>query len=260
MGQSSGVDMLDEDRTGWMELKSKVALVTGGTRGLGAAIVKRLSLEGCEVVSCARRIPKVAGGYAQAADSLPLVFEADVSQQAGATGLVQLVRERLGVPDILVNNVGYCGTTAKAWETPTDEFASSWAGNVMSAVWLTRLLLPEMLKRDRGIIVYISSQAGKRAVPRLAAYSASKFALMGFTQVVAKEIEGSCVKSLTICPAGMNTSMREAVFGDAANQQSPDAVAKTIVDVLSNTVEVPHGAEIIIRGGKIVHVERPRDY
>ena len=237
--------------------KSKVALVTGGSKGLGSALVSRfISDDNCSVVSCARHLPP---GTVSENPSHTFI-KADVSQEKEVDRLVSAVLEKHNTIDILVNNVGYGGKLEKAWLISSEQFKIHWINNFMSSVWTTRLVLPLMLDKGHGTIVYVSSQAGKRAVPGVSAYSASKFALVGFAQAVAKEISGSGVKVLTVCPAGMNTSMREELFHDSGKQQSVDTVAGIISDVISGVPDLPNGSEVLIRDGKIIHVECSRTF
>lgn len=207
------------------------------------------------MVSCARNSPD-----GTSAVDPHLFVKADVSQEMDAKRLVSEVNQRYEALDILVNSAGYGGSLGKAWDIPSEEFATHWANNMMTAVWLTRLVLPAMLARGQGTIVYVASQAAKRAVPGVSAYSASKFALVGFAQSVAKEIAGSGVKLLTVCPAGMDTPMREALFHDAARQQKPEIVANIVVDLIAGCPDLPSGSEVLIRGGSIVHVESSRSF
>ena len=98
--------------------------------------------------------------------------------------------------------------------------------------------------------------AGKRAVPKLAGYSASKFGVLALSQCIAKENIDKGVSSITICPGGMNTKMRERLFGkqDAQNQQSADFVADVVIDIVENKLQVESGGDIVVRHGKIVAI------
>jgi short-subunit dehydrogenase len=95
--------------------------------------------------------------------------------------------------------------------------------------------------------------AGQRAVPGVAVYSASKFGVLALSQAIAKENADIPLKCVTVCPGGMNTEMREAIFGkaDAEKQQSPDYVADVIFDVYHDKVQVESGGDIVIRHGQI---------
>jgi len=235
-----------------MRLKGKNALVTGGTKGLGLALVKSLSNEGANVVTCARSI--------SSSNKEPNVvyMEADISKEDEVSTLVKDIEESLGPVSLLINNVGYGGSLAKAWETDSDEVLKHWMTNTNAPISLIRKIIPSMLKNRDGTIVNIASQAGKRAVPGLSAYSSSKFALVGYADALAKEIEGTGVKCITICPAGMNTEVRRSLFDDAEKQQDPGVVAHLITDMICGSIPTMNGAEVIIKDGKVVSVEHSR--
>ena len=99
--------------------------------------------------------------------------------------------------------------------------------------------------------------AGVRAVPRLSAYSASKFGVLALTQAIAKENEASKIKCIAVSPGGMNTEMRSKLFGrkDAVKQQSPDFVADKIFKIANDKIKLSSGENIIIRHGKITGIQ-----
>jgi NAD(P)-dependent dehydrogenase (short-subunit alcohol dehydrogenase family) len=100
-------------------------------------------------------------------------------------------------------------------------------------------------------IINISSNAGKRAVPSIAAYSAAKFAVVALNQAMAKENLDNGLKCVCVCPGGTNTPMREKIFQDAAKQQSADFVAETIEEIISGKIETETGCDVIIRHGEV---------
>ena len=120
-------------------------------------------------------------------------------------------------------------------------------------VRILKKIIPIMKKQNEGTIINISSMAGKRGVPNLAIYSASKFAVIGLTQAIAKELKDTGVYCISVCPGGMNTGMREKVFGaeDAKKQQNPKFVANVVKDILLGRIKVPNGGDIVIRHGEI---------
>lgn len=235
-----------------MRLKGKIALVTGGTKGLGQALIKSLSSEGARVITCARSI--------SSSDKVQNVvyMEADVTNEDDISTLVKDIEENFGSVNILINNAGYGGRLAKAWETDSDEILKHWKTNTNAPISLIRKIIPSMLKNKDGTIVNISSQAGKRAVPGLSAYSSSKFALVGYADALAKEIEGTGVRCFTICPAGMNTKLRGSLFQDAEKKQDPNVVAKLITEMICESLPAMNGAEVLIKDGKVVSIEHSR--
>ena len=162
--------------------------------------------------------------------------------------------------DILINNAGYGGTLSTLADTTEEELADHVALNFVSPFLLTKRLLPMLLAAKQGWIVNLASQAGKRGVPRLAAYSATKFALVGMGQTLAKELQDTSVTCVTICPGGMNTSMREDLFGDAGKQQTTMSVATIIRDIITGVIPVSTGAEVLIKDGRIQRIELSPNY
>lgn len=121
---------------------------------------------------------------------------------------------------------------------------------------MSKHLIPLFRKQERGFIIHISSMAGQRAVPRLFPYSASKFGLQALSQCIAKENADSSLKSIAVCPGGMNTQMRADLFGkeDAQKQQGTDFVADIVFRVTDGDVHVESGGDIVIRHGEITAV------
>jgi len=121
---------------------------------------------------------------------------------------------------------------------------------------MSKHLLPLLRKQKGSQVANIASMAGKRAVPKLFGYSASKFGMVALTQCLAKENEDCELYAVTICPGGMNTEMRAQLFGkeDAARQQSTETVAAMILDVLEGKIKVESGGDIVIRYGEITAV------
>ena len=106
-----------------------------------------------------------------------------------------------------------------------------------------------MKKNNSGTIINIASRAGRRAVPKLSAYTAAKFAVRGLTESVAKEVQDTNIKCISISPAGVNTRMRAMVFGDedSNNQQTTDRISKIISDILLGKLQVTNGSDVVIK-------------
>jgi NAD(P)-dependent dehydrogenase (short-subunit alcohol dehydrogenase family) len=165
------------------EFTGKRALVTGGTKGMGAAIVERLRRSGATVITTARSTP----------DDLvqrDLFVEADLATAAGAETVVGYVRDRMGTLDILVNNVGGSSAPAGGFAALTDDdWQLALSQNLLSAVRLDRALLPAMLKQGAGVIIHISSI--QRRLPLFEAtlaYAAAKAALSNYSKGLSNEV------------------------------------------------------------------------
>lgn len=241
-------------------LKGSVVIITGASRGLGAAFAEALAAEGAKVVICARD----KSGLDSVCESIEKKggvcsrFAVDVTSSSEVSGFVSKVVKAHGRIDVLVNNAGAVHKFSPVEKITDEEYVQCMRTNVDSIFHFLKAVIPHMKKRNSGIIVNVSSGAGKRAHAGLSVYAASKFAVEAFTQAVARELEeeGSSVGCIALCPGGVNTGMRAAVFGkeDAEKQQSPESVAAVLKDVLLGKVKVPNGGDVFIRQGKVAEV------
>ena len=164
---------------------NRLVVVTGGTRGIGAAIVERFAEAGDRVVALGRA-------------------DCDVTDETA----VSTVFGGLGEIDVLVNNAGVA-TSAPLAKTTVDEWRSQLDVNATGAFLCTRAVLPGMVARDRGRIVTVASTAGRAGQRYTAAYSASKHAAVGLTRAVAAEVTGTGVTSNAVCPTFVRTDLTE---------------------------------------------------
>ena len=238
-----------------MDIKNKIVAITGGGRGLGKELAKTLAEEGSKVIICSRNrneLSKVCREITDK-DGFCEYFVTDITDKFQVYKFINAIIAKHKKIDVLINNAGY----VHEWETleniAEDELENSFKTNVYSIFYFLKRVVPIMKKQNEGVIINISSMAGKRGVPNLSAYSASKFAVIGLTQAVAKELKNTSVYCISVCPGGMNTGMREKVLGvdDARKQQDPKFVASVIKDVLLDRIKVPHGGDIVIRHSKI---------
>jgi NAD(P)-dependent dehydrogenase (short-subunit alcohol dehydrogenase family) len=187
-----------------------VAVVTGGGQGIGAAVAHALAAEGAAVVVAARhfdRIERVAieirgrGGQAWA---LPC----DVTDPTSVVDLAQAAIQQAGKVDILVNNAGVAHS-APLPKTSLDDWNHVLAVNATGTFLCTRAFLTFMLERKRGAIVNVASVAGLAGGRYIAAYAAAKHAVIGLTQSVAAEVEGTGVTCNAVCPGFVDTEMTQ---------------------------------------------------
>ena len=188
-----------------------VWFITGCSTGLGRALAERVLEHGHHVVVTARtpkQIEDIVAAYPEGTLALPLDV-CDASQIASA---VEQAEKRFGRIDVLVNNAGY-GYLAAVEEGEDDEVRAMFEANFFGLVAVTKQVLPGMRARGRGRIVNITSIGGKISVPHLLPYSASKFALVGFSQGLRAEVAKDGIVVTTICPGLMRTgSPRNASF------------------------------------------------
>jgi 3-oxoacyl-[acyl-carrier protein] reductase len=195
-----------------MDLKSKAAIVTGGNSGIGVAVSTVLAKSGCNVVIAARRQKRnlsVAQELARTFHIKAFAVETDVTRESDCERLIQETVAQLGTLHILVNNAGIGGHNLVA-KTSTDDFDRILKTNLYGTFWCARAAYRQMQKNTgnpRGVIINISSLAGKQAWSGTGSYSASKFGVMGLTQALADEGKADDIKCAAICPAMVATPM-----------------------------------------------------
>jgi NAD(P)-dependent dehydrogenase (short-subunit alcohol dehydrogenase family) len=209
-------------------LDNKVAIVTGGTRGIGRAITEALAGCGASVAICGRSEAAVA----KAAGELgPKVVgrAADVSNPEQVRALFEFVEERLGGLDILVNNAGV-GSFASVAETSLENWQRTIGTNLNGAFYCSREAVPRFRKRGGGFIVNISSLAARNPFAGGAAYNASKFGLNGFSEAMMLDHRYENVRVSTIMPGSVNT---EFDSGGAADWKiAPQDIAEIVLAIL----------------------------
>src|SRR5207302_4860215 len=201
------------------EFIGKRILVTGGTRGIGEAIVNRLVRGGGTVLATARTIP-VGGNPEQ-------FIQADVSTRAGADHVIKTTFDRLGGLDILINSVGGSSAPGGGVLALTDEvWQQEFELNLFSAVRLDRGFLPAMLKQRSGVIIHVSSI--QRSMPLFEAtlgYAAAKAALTNYSKGLSKEVGPQGIRVNSIAPGFTETKAAEGLIERLAAQGGTDTTA-----------------------------------
>jgi NAD(P)-dependent dehydrogenase (short-subunit alcohol dehydrogenase family) len=187
-------------------LKNKIAVVTGGSRGIGRAIVARFLAEGATVVTAARSEPETSWPRTPQLQWL----RADVSKASDVEGLFAAA-ERLGGVDILVNNAGL-QLERTIEHTSEEEWDCVMAVNLKSVFLCSRAAIPAMRRRGGGSIVNIGSYDGFVADPNLAAYCASKGGVHALSRAVAVDHGRDGIRCNAICPGWIETDMLEAYY------------------------------------------------
>ena len=211
-------------------LQGKVALVTGASRGIGAAIGRTLADAGAHVALASRSgdNPGIEGALAKACD---------VRDAASLQAMVDATVERFGALDILVVNAGV-GAYGPFLDLSLAELDEMIDVNVKGALYAVRAALPELLKSDAADLVTIASEAGRRGLPYEVAYCASKFAQVGMTSALDHELREQGVRCTSICPGGVATDFamghgRTRDMPQLAGMMSPDDVAETVLFVVT---------------------------
>jgi len=229
---------------------SGAAVVTGGGRGIGAAIARGLAEAGAAVVVCARdeaEIEAVAGAIREAGGQA-LAVRSDVTDEADVERLFSTAAEAFGPVRHLVNNAGNApvGPTAKF---PLADFQTCVAVNLTGAFLCAREAFRRMPEQGGGGIVNISSGAGKHGKAGWAAYCAAKSGLHGLARALADEGVSVGIRVNTVCPGGTRTELRAQIFGDEPPETllTPEQVADTVLFLLSEQAADIRGAELDLR-------------
>jgi NAD(P)-dependent dehydrogenase (short-subunit alcohol dehydrogenase family) len=187
------------------DLKNRVAVVTGGARGIGYAIAERLTASGARVAlwdADATQAETSAKALAGA-----VAASVDVSDEAAVSRAVAETEKKLGPIDVLVNSAGIAGPTVPVVEFPVDGWRKTIDINLTGTFICCRAVVPGMQKRNYGRIVNIASIAGKEGNPNASAYSASKAGVIALTKSLGKELAATGIRVNCITPATVNTDI-----------------------------------------------------
>lgn len=243
-------------------MQGKVAFVTGGGSGIGAATAQRLAQEGATVVVCGRRREPLdqivasigaAGGMAEA-------VVADVSDEAGFTAALEAAAQRHGRLDVLVNNA-----MAYTWGSIEEMSTADWHANFSTSVdgtfWGTRTAM-RLMKGKGGAIVNVSSICGQLGTPWMAGYSAAKAAIDNFSRAAAAEGAPHGVRVNVVIPAVVETPATAGMLADEASRKNteklipmgrvgqPKELANAILFLASDEASYITGASLPVDGGR----------
>ena len=217
------------------DLNSKVAVVTGGTKGIGYGIAEALAKNGAAVFICGRNERDVADAIEKLSTSGKANGTVcDVRNEGDVRAMLSGCAQAFGGVDILINNagIGYFGKTVE--ELSAEEFRQTLETNLFGVFYACHHAIPLMKKRGGGYIINISSLAGQNAHPKMAAYNASKFALNGFSEALMQEVRHEGIKVSYICPGSVNTDFGgDTASPEKAWQLQPADIAEAIIDLLS---------------------------
>lgn len=235
---------MDTGRT----LFGQVAVVTGAGRGIGAAIARKLAGMGATAVLCGRTKSSLdatsqaitdAGGKAE-------VIPCDVTTLHQVEYAAARVDSTFGRVDILVNNAGVAGFNDVLHELPPDDWDRILNTNLRGVYYMIRAFAPLMIRAYSGHIINISSLSGKNALPKGAAYAASKWGLNGLTYSVAEELRGSNIRVSVICPGSVETELSPHEGKDPKKMLQPEDVAHAVAMLVT---QAPRSfvSEILLR-------------
>jgi 3-oxoacyl-[acyl-carrier protein] reductase len=218
-----------------MDLNGKVAIVTGGTKGIGRGIAEALVSEGAHVCISARSRQEIDETIRElralnAGNATGIV--ADVCNYSQIKPLFELTVAEFGGLDILVNNAGI-GLFQSVEEMSPEDFRSVIETNLFGVFYCCHEAIPIMKQRGGGYILNMSSLAGVNAHPKMAAYNASKFGLNGFSEALMQEVRHDGIKVSYIMPGSVNTEFGgDEPSDDQAWQLQPADIAKVVIDLL----------------------------
>ena len=220
-----------------MQLENKTALITGAGKGIGKAIAIALAKEGVSLGLVARTISDLKSLQAHLKDTYSVevyIASADISNKTEVETAISTLTERLGSIDILINNAGIAqfGTLAEMDPVQWERIIQV---NLMGTYYVTRAVLPFMLKQNSGDIINIASSAGERGFATGSAYCASKFAVLGLTESVMQEVRKSNIRVAALTPSTVNTELALNTglkIGDEDRMMQPEDVAELAVATL----------------------------
>lgn len=218
------------------QLQGKVAVVTGGTRGIGREIARALMAEHANVVICSRdrrRAEDVAKELSCMAPGRCAGMAGDVRRYEEVEGLMRHAAATFGGLDILVNSAGVAGRGAVA-DLPLEKWHEVIDTNLTGVFYCCRAAIPWMRKRGGGYIFNISSLAGVNPSPNLSAYIASKVGLNGFSEALMQEIRYDGIKVSTILPGSVETEFGGRRPGQESWRLAPSDIAEVVLHLLAH--------------------------
>ncbi len=234
------------------DFDGRVALVTGGASGIGAAAAARLSDGGARVAVFDRR---PVDGYVS--------VTGDIASSADVNAAVAQVEEELGRIDVLVNSAGVPGESLRTVDVSDEEWQRVLAINANGSFFMCRAVLPGMIARGYGRIVLVASIAGKEGNPMAGAYSASKAAVIAMTKAIGKDVAGTGVLVNCIAPAVIETPILTGLSQHHIDYMveriplgrmgTPDEVAALIAFLASEDLSFSTGATYDVSGGRAVY-------
>jgi len=222
-----------------MSMEGKNAIVTGAGKGIGRAIALRLAAEGADLCLVSRTksdLDRLAGEITKMGRKA-IALEGDVSRERDVRSIVEKVRREFRGIDILINNAGL-GYFSPVTEMKTEQFDEMWGVNMRGVFLFSREVLPDMIKRQSGDIVNISSLAGRNAFIGGAGYASTKWGLIGFSRSLMLEVREKNIRIITVCPGSVDTS-----FGDHGSQQIKSKgripSAEDIATIVAHALNMP---------------------
>ena len=224
-------------------------VITGITHGIGRALALSLSRSGHRVDGCGRSVEAINAckgelGEGGSATALDVTDATAVERWAGA------VEETAGAPEFLINNAALIHRSATVWETPAESFDPMVDVNIKGVMNVLRAFVPAMVARGTGIVVNLSSGAGRAAIPAIGGYCATKWAIEGLTKTLAEELPEP-MAAIPLSPGLVDTRMLRTNFGEAAaSQQSPEAWVERAIPMILGLSRADNGKSLTVADGR----------
>ena len=229
-----------------MTLEGRVALVTGGSQGIGKAVVARLLREGARVAFCGRNEKALRAASDELSKAGPevLALRADVCDETDVTKLVTATLDRFSRLDILVNNAGVYGPIGPAWENDAAEWREAIMTNLVGAFLVCRAVVPVLIRAGRGKIINISGGGAATPFPRFTAYAASKAALVRFTETLALELKEHDIQVNAVAPGFVATRLHRQTL-EAGERAGAEFLKETQEQIAQGGVDPDIPAALI---------------
>ena len=212
-------------------LRGKVALITGATQGIGLATSRALADEGCNVILCGRNQQRLAAAKAELEGKgvRAVALSCDVRDPKSVEQMASKVHKNFARLNLLINSAGIANAFRTVAELDPEEWNDVLATNLTGTFLVTRAALPLMSRG--GSIVNVLSMSSKRAFPNLAAYNASKFGALGFTNTLREELRQEGIRVISVLPGATDTTIWDTLWPEAPRHKmiQPATVAKAIL-------------------------------
>jgi short-subunit dehydrogenase len=212
-------------------IRGAAVVITGASSGIGAATAVAFARRRARLALCARRFDRLQGVAEEcrgAGATEVFIRKVDIGRPGEARGFISFALQHLDSIDILINNAGR-GWRGRLQDMTEQEVLSVVDTNLLGCVWTIQATVPVMVAQGSGVIINVASVVGVRAMPYSAAYSASKYALVGLSHALRGELSGTGVKVCTVYPGTTATEFGGGARSDGFMTQSPRRVARTIL-------------------------------
>lgn len=232
-------------------LNGKIALVTGGGRGIGAAIAVKLAELGATTIVCGRTLARLqhTAGQIKSAGGNSEAMACDVADWNSVNAMAEKIKSTFGRLDILVNNAGVGGFSGPLHTMPPEKWDTIHNTNLRGVFYMVRAFAPIMIAGGGGDIVNISSLAGKNPLPNGAAYAASKWGLNGLSYSVAEELRAQNIRVSVVCPGSTHTEFSPHEGKNPDSMLAPEDIAHAVA-ILVTSRKQAFVSEINIRPTK----------